>query len=266
MRREGDSLSAEGVIADEDGAPVSHRTIAKETRECSALARAIGVWASLVLDEEVARALPPAPPPSTGNTASNPEVTVWPAPAAPEAPSPEQAVFLKNPEERRSVEIGVGGSYMYGALGDSGPAIGGVHLFAVAEVDGGWFLRPTLALGTSTKDVASSSDLIAVWSAARFDACRRLPGNYIERRGIQMDLCGGAEAGLLAVGSVLQPLVAPGATLAMRGELASELSAEVRGLVGVNLLRDAHTVAPGTIIQPILVYARLEMGLSWRFR
>jgi hypothetical protein len=94
-----------------------------------------------------------------------------------------------------------------------------------------------------------------------------------------MDVCGGVETGLLALDSGgngrsptagevqrdVTPLIAPGATLGMRGELASELSAEVRGLVGVNLLRDTILETnDGVKLQTLLVYARLELGLSWR--
>ena len=48
----------------------------------------------------------------------------------------------------------------------------------------------------------------------------------------------------------------------MRGELGSELSAEVRGLVGFNLIRESYNEDLG----PRILYARLELGLSWRLR
>jgi hypothetical protein len=277
VHKEGAALTADGEIADHTGAPVAHRSIRKETRECSAIVRAVGVWAALVLDEEVARAATPepAPPPpapaSTPTPPAEPDATAWPAPAAQEKPSPEAALFLKNPADHRVVEIGAAASYMYGALGDDGAAIGGVHVFAVAEIDGGWFLRPELGYGRSLKDVgAAPTDLSASWGMARFDVCRRMPGNYLEHRGLQMDLCGGMEGGFVAFheigGPGSFPLLAPGAALAMRGDLASDLSAEVRGLVGVNLLRDEHVIAKDVSVQPLLVYARMELGLSWRFR
>src|SRR5215467_4408302 len=52
---DGRALRAEGEIADENGAPVAHRALMETTTECSGLARAVGVWASLVLDAEVQR-------------------------------------------------------------------------------------------------------------------------------------------------------------------------------------------------------------------
>jgi hypothetical protein len=265
VKREKDALIAEGEITDDVGAPVAHRAIRKETRakepECAALVRAVGVWASLVLDEEVTRARqndskPDAPPP-------------WPAPEPPPAtPAPEQSLFLKNPEDRRSFEVGAGASYMYGALGDTGAAIAGGHIFVIMEIAGGWLLRPALAGGRS---LSSTGEIGASWFAARFDTCRRMPGNYIERRGIQMDVCGGLEGGTIALDSDTTnravPLLAPGATLAIRGELASDLSAEVRGLVGVNLIRPKlFETIDGSAVRPLLVYARVELALTWRLQ
>ena len=278
IRKEKGAFVAVGEITDSVGAAVAHRAIRKETTECGGLVLALGVWASLVLDEEVRRAAAPPPPPADPEPAPKAQ---WPAPEPPTTPAPEAALFLKNPPGRRSFEVGVGTSYQYGLLGDGGAAIAGGHVFTVFEVDGGWFLRPTIAAGRSIREVASATDINATWGAVRFDACRRMPGNYMERHGLQMDVCGGIETGLLALDSGgngrsptagevqrdVTPLLAPGATLGMRGELASELSAEVRGLVGVNLLRDTILETnDGVKLQTLLVYARLELGLSWRVK
>src|ERR1700733_5565336 len=59
FERTGTHLGAEGEISDELGAPVAHRAMKQDSWECSALARAVGVWASLVLDAEVERAAAP---------------------------------------------------------------------------------------------------------------------------------------------------------------------------------------------------------------
>jgi hypothetical protein len=86
-----------------------------------------------------------------------------------------------------------------------------------------------------------------------------------------MDVCGGIEGGAIALDTGASPravpLLAPGGTLAMRGELAGDLSAEVRGLVGVNVVRPriVEDTTDG-IVQPLLVYARLELGLTWRLQ
>jgi hypothetical protein len=49
-------LRAEGDITDGDGVSVARRNIAGATADCGGLARAVGVWASLVLDAEVRKA------------------------------------------------------------------------------------------------------------------------------------------------------------------------------------------------------------------
>jgi hypothetical protein len=268
VRREPDALTAEGEITDDAGAPVAHRTIRKETRakdpECAALVRAVGLWASLVLDEELQRA--------RDNDSRADDATAAPIPAPSPNPLPpapaERSLTPKTPENRRSFEVGAGAAYMYGTLGDTGAAIGGGQIYAVIEVAGDWLLRPTILGGRALRQ---TGDVGATWVAGRFDACRRLPGNYIERRGIQMDVCGGAEGGTIALDTDSYhravPLLAPGATLALRGEFASDLAAEVRGLVGVNLIRPAlYDSSASGPVQPLLVYARLEVGLSWRLR
>jgi hypothetical protein len=47
------ALRAQGEITDGDGVSVAHRSIAGTTADCGGLARAMGVWASLVLDAEL---------------------------------------------------------------------------------------------------------------------------------------------------------------------------------------------------------------------
>ena len=278
VTRANGTLTAEGEITDETNGLVAHRSIAKESAktggECSALARAMGVWASLVLDAEVERSklptpVPPAPLPPPVVEA----VRLQPFPVDEER-GPDR-LFLRNPENKRSFELGVGGLYMDGLLGSSGPPIVGVNAFSIFEVGSGLFLRPTLGLGRSTGSFASGS-IFATWGAARFDACGRMPGNYLERKGIQIDVCGGADLGFLSFDSPSQvvytatpttlpsavPLFAPGTSIAMRGELGNQLAAELRGLVGMNVVREHYD----NDIAPRLLYARLELGLSWRIR
>jgi hypothetical protein len=253
-------LTVGGEIRDDAGIVVARRTLVKETSECGAMARALGVWASLVLDQEVARAATPVRSVSPGDS----DVTSWPAPAeedaGPRAASPPP----------RTIEVGAGGSYMYGALGDGGPAMGGAHVFMNIEIDGGWLLHPQVAVGRSLKDVATTPDLGATSAIARIDACRRMPGNYREHHGLQLDVCGGLEGGFIAVGALdtkaTLPLLAPGAALAMRGDLGADLAAEMRGTVGVNMLRGHYDVAPNVTVEPLLIYARLELGVAWKFQ
>jgi hypothetical protein len=263
VKQEGKELTAEAEITDDSGAPVAHRAITWETRECSSIVRAVGLWAALVLDEEVTRAS--APPEAPSGPPPPPAPRPAPAPAA--KPAPEQAPSQKNPEDRRDIELGAGVNYAYGVLGDGASAIAGTHVYGVFETESGWFLRPALMLGGALRDVSPAKEIDAWWGAARLDACRRVPGNYVERRGLQMDLCAGLEGGMivLATGETC-PLLAPGASLAFRGELVGELAVELRGMVGVNVLRQTILDASNDANKPMLVFTRADLGLSWRFR
>jgi hypothetical protein len=238
----------------------------QDSGECSALARAVGVWASLVLDAELERsgssskAPPPSPAPRTASVeeaASPSPVQLWPAPAPREKPQPEARLLLAHPEGERTIEVGLT-TFLMGGTGSG--IVAGPSAFAVFEVGRGWFLRPTVAVARTLEDLSPSSD--ATWGAARFDACGRVPGFYLERRGIQLDVCGGAEGGVLAGSGWLLPFAAVGPSMGLRGELGGDLSAMVRAVAEVNLLRDTST--PG--VDPSLFVGRAEVGLSWRIR
>ena len=276
--KDGTSLRAEGEISDESEAPVAHRSLAKETRDCSALAKAVGVWASLVLDQELASAQEEAangPKPESAVRAS-PEV-LWPAPAPPpEKPSPESALFLKEPEDKRIFELGAG-TWLMGGTGSG--VIAGPSIFAVIETGNAWFLRPQIALGRTVTEISHLSDVYATWGAMRFDACKRVPGNYLDHRGMQLDLCGGSDVGFLHFDSASDvpdavqtsasgrslPFFAIGPSIGLRGELGSDLSAILRGVAEINLLREKF-VDLHSDVEPSLFVGRAEVGVSWRLR
>jgi hypothetical protein len=255
-------LHATGEITDRAGAPVAHRTIDRRGIECAGLARAIGVWASLVLDAESQRALEraPIPPPPAPEP---PPAPGWPEPAPPpERASPESQLFLAHEKEERNVEIGIASLAM---AGTSSGMIAGGSIFAVSEVGAGWFLRPSIAIGASV----SQSVAAATLGAGRFDACKRIPGNYLDQRGLQLDLCAGPEIGFLyvsdlATGATAQtlPLLGIGPSIDFRGELGSALSVLVRGVADLSL---PVSTGDGTVSESPLV-ARAEVGLSWRLR
>jgi hypothetical protein len=253
-------LRAEGEITDATGAPVAHRSVERSEPECVGLARAIGVWASLVLDAEVERAkaapTPPPPPPVSEG---------WPAPAPPpEKPSPETELFLAHAPGERQIEIGAASFVMSGT--GTGLLAGG-SLFVVDEVAAGWFLRPALLAGGTVFQILPEDQAEATFGAVRFDACKRIPGNYLERRGIQVDLCAGPEAGVLNLqggpAPATLPYLAAGPSVALRGELASDLSVMVGGAAELNILGQT---ADGGTVNPSLWIARVELGVSWRLR
>jgi hypothetical protein len=228
------------------------------------MARAMGVWAAIVLEAQAARtqtgqstAAPNANVSGATNTPDADEV-IWPAPIANEKPPAEYGLFLKHDAERRNVELGAGAFFL---AGNEAHGVVGGSLFGIFEVSSGWFLRPSLLVGRTLREVSAQSDSYATLAATRFDACGRLPGYYRERRGIQLDLCGGADVGFLHVDSgstngaatagQTLPIFALGPSLGLHGELG-DLAAEVRAATGWNV--------SGAFS------ARGEVGLTWRLQ
>jgi hypothetical protein len=268
-------LTVEGEITDEVDAPVAHRIFSETGAECSSLARAVGVWASLVLDAEVDRASqtpPPAPPPP-------PPLNPLPVALQPvEKPVPEKTFLLSHPEGERTLELGTS-TFILGGTGAG--VVVGVTLFAVAEVGRGWFLRPAVLVGRTLEEIYPGSDVYATLVAGRFDACGRIPGFYIERHGIQLDVCGGAEFGFQRYdssstfsGMSMNPShsdgvlgVGPSATL--RGELGNGLALLIRGVGDFNIFPQSYTESTGKASQQFngsFAVGRAELGLSWELR
>lgn len=235
-------------LDDGEALPVAHRELASASNRCEPLARGVGVWAALSLDAEVERARrvePKAPEP----------VAPWPAPAN-VAPNDEAQAFLKHTAGKRDLEIGIASSLMTGFGGAATSPIAGGEAFAIIEIGHAIFLRPSGGFGAGVQGTA-------YWGNGRFDGCVRLPGNYIERSGLQLDTCLGAEVGGLSTGlssgaTEMRWMLAPGPSVALRGELASALSVEVRAVSGFNILLSG----PGVDVLSL----RAELGFTWRLR
>jgi len=105
--------------------------------------------------------------------------------------------------------------------------------------------------------------LDALWMAGRFDTCLRVPGLYTQNRGIQLDLCGGADFGWVddSTDHDVLPFVSVGPSLDLRGELGSSLAAAIRGVTGIN----ATSGTTGPVYQP-LWSGRLELAFSWKVK
>lgn len=332
------SLRAEGEITDTAGAPVAHRSIAGSAGggDCAGLAKAVGVWAQLVLDAELRRANAAAmakPDASAivragagagagagggahggagsraraelgarsaagGDLGGEPDVGAgggvgvgigdgtgtaagtgvvspgdagvetpgaWPAPAPLDKPSPEHDWYLHH-EEARTLEIGAGVFLM---TGTGGGALAGPTAFVVVEAGHGIFLRPALAFGQSLTSLPPSDIHNSTWAATRFDACLRLPGLYTRHHGMQLDLCGGTDLGFTTVASDTQttlPYLDVGPSIDLRGELGSRLSAVLRLVAGVNLLRPSFNDLSNTAEQVPVATGRLELAFSWDLR
>jgi hypothetical protein len=283
MRIDSVRATVEGEITDRAGAPVGRRALPKRSAECSGAARALGVWATLVLDAErqrVEKEPSPAAPladstPSparalalAGGTVTAPPPPVdgapWPAPEPTEKPPPEADWYLHH-EDERSFELGASTFLLAGTVG--GTLLGGT-VFAVVEAGRGIFLRPSLALGKTITSIPSSGPE-STWAASRIDACLRLPGFYAHRQGIQLEGCGGGDLGfsfLQNASSQTIPYVALGPSIDLRGELGHELAVLLRGVFGVNVVRATYTDDSGNQVQSSLWSGRLELAFSWSLR
>jgi hypothetical protein len=267
--------SVEALISDDLGVVVAHRTITdRSARVCLPLAHAVGAWASLVLDAEMNRATDddggePGAGSSSGSTGSTKNsvgrASVGFAGTAPGGDPPfesgapahdHSATRAEGQKERpRSVELGAMVYLREGITTRGG--VTGLAPFVTVEVADGWVLRPGVFFGSTARQ---GSTLLG-HLGARADFCRRIPGNYVERRGIEADLCAGVEGGVITASggepegqSTARAGIGPSANL--RGELGAGLALEVRGLIGANLIPYAPT-------SPLL-YASAEVGVSVR--
>jgi hypothetical protein len=273
------SLLAEGEITDDDGMPVAHRSLVGS--DCDGLARAVGVWASLVLDTETERAerqaaseAPPPPEPTGGASAP------WPAPAPLEPPSPEHDWYLHHAEER-NLEVGVAAFLMTGA---GATAMAGPSPFVVVEAGHGLYLRPSIVVGGSLASLSPYADVRSTVAATRFDTCLRMPGLYTQHRGMQLDTCLGADLGFthvdgtgapsgggipsagVPVSGLTLPYFSVGPSLELRGELGSALAVALRGLAGVNIGQQGFQDSTSAYVAPMAWTGRVELALSWGLR
>jgi hypothetical protein len=267
-------LLARGEIADGAGAPVAHRELSSSTLGCGGLARALGVWALLVFDAETKRmrAAPPkvdAPTPPAPKATSAPAdrdepVVAWPAPTPDEKPLPEHDWYLHH-DDRRTLELGLATLLMTGA--STRDAILGVSPFLVVEAGKGIFLRPAIIAGETVVAPNDPNASRPIFAAARFDTCLRVPGLYAQRRGIQLDLCGGGDLGFLYVShDHTLPNFSLGPSVDLRGDLAGDLAVTLRGVAGLNVFRYDTAATAGAVPDTPLVAARIEIAFSWSLR
>jgi len=263
--RRGKHVIVTANLDDAAGNAVAHREIeANSSDRCAGVISALAVWAALTLDAEVTRArahpatVKPAPPPEgdakTGQGAAGARGEGEPLPPVDaDAGAPQQ--------RPKALEVGASASLMNSPVNTLDSALVGGDLFFLAEIVRGVFLRPSLM-------AASSVSVPGTYFGTRADACLRLPGNYIEHRGLLLDVCAGTEFAAIDHNEAPSPGVPPvhrtdamlafGPSLALRGDLASDLSVEVRGLAGFNVLHTDDTIA--------LLSLRAQVGVTWRLR
>lgn len=274
--RRGTHIFVTANLDDAQGNAVAHRVIdATSADRCDGVISALGVWAGLVLDAEVAKAKAhPKPPAAKTNPAANAGATAdgstngnADANATGTARPLIQPTGEVNPDagapqpHKPTLEIGGSATLQNSPLTLTDSALVGGGVFMLIEIVRGFFIRPAVMGATS---IGAS----AAYIGGRADACLRVPGNYVEHRGLLLETCAGTEVAAFdhptaTVGGTPGPnatdaIFSIGPTIGLRGDLASDLSVEVRGLAGFNI---AHT---GDFIE--LLALRAEVGLTWRLR
>lgn len=244
-----DGLAASAMIVDDAGAVVAQRTVIdRATRTCVPLARAVGAWASLVIDDEIDRSdEPPAAPPSSGFSLGSKAAAssrVDPNGADPLLPFEEDSA----PSSPKQRVVDVGATAFFRTEGPARYGVAGVAPFVSVKVSRSWHVRPAVAFGR--------------YFGARVDLCWRIPGNYIERRGLEFDLCGGVDGGVASQANELTGRMSTGPSAILRGELGYGFGLELRGVSGLNLIRPSVTGAP----TPSLLAMQGEVGVSMRFQ
>ncbi len=256
--RRGTHVIVTANLDDAQGNAVAHRVIdATASDRCDGVISALGVWAALVLDAEVSKAKthprpaqqnPPRATTVTGDNATNtPPVTV-----------PTGIVNADAgvaPPQVRTIEIGSSAALMNSPLSSPDSAYVGGDVFALIELVRSFFLRPAFVGAAALGNSAS-------YVGPRVDACLRVPGNYVEHRGLLLETCAGTELGIFDHGTgsshATDVMFALGPTIGLRGDLASDLSVEVRGLANFNIGHTGDEIA--------LLSLRAELGLTWRLR
>lgn len=257
-------------LDDAQGNGVAHRVIdATASDRCDGVISAVGVWAALVLDAEAQKAREQAKSAPAG-TATAPKPAHATAPTdAEEYPDRRFPIVTAGGDgqadagvplpHRSAIEIGSSGTLQSSPLTspDAGVLVGG-DVFALLEIVRAFFLRPSIAGAVS---VGSSAP--AAYLSTRMDACLRVPGNYTEHRGLLLETCAGVELGALDHDEGLPThatdmLFSVGPTIGLRGDLASDLSVEVRGLADFDIAHTGDSVG--------LLSMRAELGLTWRLR
>jgi hypothetical protein len=273
-RKSPHSLRAEGEITEGDGVHVAGRVLYGKGPDCAALARAAGVWGSLVLDAETRRprtaaaeaqapVAPVAQPDSTTAEAAPPraEPALQQPPAPSESPT-EHGIRRRAAERAEGLELGLSGFLM---TGTGGGAMAGPSPFLYIQAGRGFFLRPSLAVGQTLTTIPSQ--ITGTWIDSRFDACLRLPGNYTTGT-LQLDMCGGGDMGLTLLDKGQQlPFVAFGPSLDLRGEVGNGFAVALRGVFGVNLLRQTFREIDDPVAQEVPSWSgRIELAISWSLR
>ena len=280
VERSGKRTRAEGALVDAGGAEVARRSFTAPGRGCGSLARALGVWAAVVLDERThaRRAVtavattvttPPTPPPTNGPPASEP-ATLDASPDASEPPPWDTAVRAAPPAPVHLAEVGVGAVFMQGVA--TAP-FAGASAYGAWEVAPRAYVRPGVLVARTANPSDGSAVNVAGLYAVRVEGCRRVPGFYQQNYGLQIDLCAGLDGGAVhiepprgasqSVASRTIPLVSIGPAVSLGGELPGRLAVHLRGVGYMHLARPAVDDGLGGDARAPIVGGRAELVLAW---
>jgi hypothetical protein len=276
------------VVAELDGpdGPLSHRDLQTAGRRCESLARGAGVWAALALDAEHTRLVQAqarakadsdeaqraakarsanangangagtgsadagAGDPGSVTLSNDPNAETDPVKRAARANASADAAAPR-PDKMPTLELGVSSTMTTGYGSGAAPVVG-ADVFAQIHLRESIFLRPALGFGAGMTNPTSVG-------RGRVDACLRIPGNYIDRRGLELDTCLGVELGGVRAPSSdgidrTRFIFTPGPALALRGAMTRALSIEIRGTFGFNIPLN---------YEADLLNLRAEIGLTW---
>lgn len=272
------------VVAELDGpdGALSHRELQTSGRRCESLARGAGVWAALALDAEHTRTIQAAArakadsdeaaraskalrtahamtptagggPSTTDNAleATDGDDAAAVAARARNAAKPTTDAAAPTVQRPPLLDVGVSSTMSTGYGSGASPVVG-ADVFAQIALRPGVFLRPALGFGAGMTNPTSVG-------RGRVDACLRIPGNYIESRGLELDTCLGMELGGVRAPNNLgvqetRFIFTPGPALALRGAMTRALSIEIRGTFGFNIPLN---------YEADLLNLRAEIGLTW---
>ncbi len=225
-----EALAASAMIVDDSGAVVAQRTVIdRSTRACVPLARAVGAWASLVIDDEIERSdEAPAAPPSSGFSLGPKAATssrVDPNGVDPLFPFDEDST--PSPPKQRVVDVGTTAFFE-----PRDPLVMVSRGCPFRERESFTFVAFAAGAGVRSLLRCARRSLLE-------DS-----GNYIERRGLEFDLCGGVDGGIASQANESTARMSTGPSAILRCELGLWVRSRAAGVSGLGLIRPSVSGAP----------------------
>ncbi len=260
------ALRAEADISDGAGDVVAHRALSGDDERCAGLARAVGVWASLVLEKRRASEALESEGDDASDSSSQPSLqrsnTSEPASAVDAEPARTARRFTKPLAETATgadddaiafavaaqhFELGTSAFVMSNP--SAATAFGGISEFASIDIFGKLSVRPALLVG-ETFSPDPKSGFNGTWMAARLDGCMRLRlGTRYE-----IDPCFGGEAGSTRFITAV-PYAGVGGALDLRRYMGNQLMLTLRGVTDVGVMRnDPPLSARGELVMSCWVW------------